>query len=117
MIMLATSSMAGAERCGPLVPWSARIASPILATRGMGGLDTLGCCLLVDSKRFSNEEQGPALHFFVHASKILADHAERDELHAGKEHYGNDQRREAGDIRAEDQRLDQNEHGIAKRQE
>src|SRR5262245_33096889 len=73
--------------------------------------------LALDAQLLGDQEQGPPLDLLVHPTEVLADYAERDELHAGEEHHGDDERRKARYVGAEQQGLHQEHHGIAEGEE
>src|SRR5262249_17724893 len=53
----------------------------------------------------------------IDAPQVLADNAERQELNAGKEHHRDDQGGKARHVNAKQQRLEQEERGVAEREE
>ena len=101
-------------RCRRSAARRVRLGSAVIprAVAPVGRIAALEASSL-DAQLLGHQEQRPALHLLVHAPEVLADHAERDELHAGEEHDRDDQGREARHVGAVDQRLDQEDHGVA----
>src|ERR1700719_3202219 len=56
--------------------------------------------LFLEAPAIAHQVQGPSLDLAVHARKVLADDAERDELHAAEEEHRDHQRRIPGQIDA-----------------
>src|SRR5581483_1035554 len=73
--------------------------------------------LLLEAPAVAHQVEGPTFDLVVGAGEVLADDAERDQLHAAKEQHRDHQRGITGDVNAAGELQDREKHRVEKRRE